>query len=52
MGLSLFPPGAKFLKKEWQSPGGNKTAGAAVLHSEHARRWRVARGLAAGARHF
>jgi hypothetical protein len=52
MGVSLFPRGANFLKKIELGRAGNKTAPALVLHSEHARMWRVARELAAGAGHW
>jgi hypothetical protein len=52
MGLSLFPPDTIFLQILWWRRPGNKTAGTTVLHSEHVHRWRVACGLAAGARHF
>jgi hypothetical protein len=51
MRVSLFPPGTIFLQILWRRRAGNKTAGAVVLHSEHVHRWRVACGLAAGARH-
>jgi hypothetical protein len=51
VGAILFPLVANFSKKMALGRAGNKTSLAAVLHSEHVRRWRVARMLATGARH-
>ena len=52
MVVILFPLVKNFSKKVGLRRAGNKTLGAAVLHSEHVHKWRVARQLATGARRF